>query len=40
MAGYSLKAKNESPTKPKITIAIFITVASTGRFRESSDIFI
>jgi hypothetical protein len=40
MAGYSLNAKNEYPTKPKMMIAIFITVAKTGRFNESSDIFI
>ena len=40
MAGYSLKAKKEKPTKPKIIMAMFITVASTGRFNESSDMFI
>jgi hypothetical protein len=40
MAGYSRNAKKEKPTKPKIIMARFITMASTGRFNESSDIFI
>ena len=40
IAGYSRNAKKVKPTIPKSTMAIFITVASTGRFKESSDIFI
>ena len=40
IAGYSLTAKKVYPTTPKRTINRFNTVASTGRLRDNSEIFI
>lgn len=40
MAGYSLTDKKVYPTAPNNTINMFITVASTGRFNDNSEIFI